>query len=394
MFPPILPPFPQTPRTLSVRQIECARCREIFTIAEDNPTQLISRTDNWHVPHTVRDEMPATALRFNTNLDEVEVMPEIRAEPLEQPGAVGNWHLEYYLNCPRCGADNRNWLFVSTQIRPYFARNVLIGGVISLIWIAYVLVNRWEDFLPDRLLATICLFLAAFLPLRIIPGQWRALREFLLSRRFLPALPQPRFSAPVVTAVILYLIFVWGIPVMRYGFMPLVKEAVPAIVQAAGDSGNDEKDSELGEELEFLADWLYLGTLTSLIASIFAVSGVQEVLGRVNNQLPRPIFANAANMVRVALWEARRALEIDHQIFERIQWTLTRVNEVGGIDMEGYFRDRPDFLANGRLDDFVRVQKYKISTDRWCVITRASIADTRAPRAAGGSPPGGWRHGR
>ena len=387
VLPPILPPFPQIPRTLSVRQLECARCREVFAISEDTPNANFARTPNWHVPHAIADEGAATNMRFNTNLDQVEVLPEVRAEPAVQQGAFRNWQAEYYLNCPRCGADNRNWLFVATSLRPIFARFPLIGAVISVLLLITIFVSRQEDFFPKRPLATICLLLVAALPLLIIPRQWRALREHALARRFLPMLNHPRLSPPMLMALTLYAILVWAIPVLRYGIVPSMQEALSSILDISSDV-------DLGDQLTFLADWLYLGTLVSLVASIFAILGAQEVLGRVNNQLPRPIFANAANMVRVVLWEARRALEIDHQIFERIQWTLTRINDIGGIEMEGYFRDPPDFLANGRLDDLVRVQKYKISTDRWCVITRASISDTKAPRAAGGSPPGGWRQGR
>ena len=106
-------------------------------------------------------------------------------------------------------------------------------------------------------------------------------------------------------------------------------------------------------------------------------------MARANRQLPHPIYANAANMVRVTLWEVRRALEIK-VYFDRIQWMMTQRNEAGGIDLEGLFRDPPEFLPNGRLDNMVRVQKYLISTDRWCRITSARIVDTTGLRPAGG----------
>ena len=127
-----------------------------------------------------------------------------------------------------------------------------------------------------------------------------------------------------------------------------------------------------------------MGTLTSIVSSAFALLGVGQVLAGVNNKLPRPIYANTANMVRVTLWEAKRALEIN-DFFERIQWTLTKRNQLGGIDMEGFFRDPPEILANGKLEELVRVQKYLISTDRWCVITSARILDTKSQRPAGGA---------
>jgi hypothetical protein len=165
-----------------------------------------------------------------------------------------------------------------------------------------------------------------------------------------------------------------------------MRQALSATVGLISDAEiniSDKSITEIADDLDFLPDWVYLGTVTSIVSSAFALLGVGQVLGRVNNQLPRPIYTNTANMVRVTLWEAKRALEMK-DFFERIQWTLTRRNEQGGIDMEGCFRDPPEFLANGELDELVRVQKYLISTDRWCVITSARILDTKQPRPAGG----------
>lgn len=379
----VLPPFPQDPRTLTVRQLECARCREIFTIAEDSPNRFSRRTTSWQVP---QDQYSLTPLRYVEDRKQIGVMPEVRSQPIERVSANQDWGQNYHLNCPRCGADNRNWLFISSRIRPLLAHFVIIGGILSLILTVFILVSRWSDVFQGRPLAMICLALAAALPLLIIPGQWRALRDHQLARRFLPNLAQPQMAPTVRTAAILFVVLILVIPGLRYGFVPVMRQALSATVGLISDAETNSSDksiAEIADDLDFLPDWLYLGTLTSIVSSAFALLGVSQVLGRVNNQLPRPIYTNTANMVRVTLWEAKRALEIK-DFFENIQWTLTKRNEQGGIDMEGYFRDPPEFLANGELADLVRVQKYEISTDRWCVITSAKIVDTKHPRPAGG----------
>ncbi len=380
----MLPPFPQNPRTLTVRQLECVRCREVFTIAEDSPSRSVPRTNFWQVP---QDQYSLTPLRYVKDREQVGVVPEVRSQPIEHISANQDWGQNYHLNCPRCGADNRNWLFVSSRLQPKLAPSNIRGSIISAILFILVLAKLWTELIVEgRFFAMVCLFLAAALPLLIVPGQWRKLRDGQLAQRFLPQLPQPKVTPPLYAVAILYLVFIVGFPSFRYVVKPVFSQTIATTVAAMSETeSNNAKSTEenVADELEFFFDWFYLGTIVSLVSSVFAVMGVNEVVKRVNNQLPRPIYANSATMVRVTLWEAKRALEIK-DFFDRIQWTMTRRNEQGGIDMEGYFRDPPEFLANGQLDDFVRVQKYEISTDRWCVITSAKILDTKHPRPAGG----------
>lgn len=312
-------------------------------------------------------------------------MPEVRARPTLPVRTSRVWDHNHDLNCPRCGADNRNWVFVTENIRPLASRFVLTGTILSIILLSIIFYAYYDSFFPERTLAVVCLILAVSLPLLIVPGQWRALREFQLARRFLANL-SPRDLAPSIqTAVLLYGVLVLIIPGIRYGLMPLLDYTVSTTWNIFGEGAATaaQAANDLSEAIDFLGDWLYRGTLASLVASIFAVLAVNEVTGRADGQLPQPIFASTANMVRVTLWEARRALEIK-EYFDRIQWMLTRRNEHGGIDMEGLFRDPPEFLANGRLEETVRVQKYLISTDRWCRIISARIIDTKSQRPAGG----------
>ncbi len=380
----MLPPFPQNPRTLTVRQLECIRCREVFTIAEDSPNRLTSRTRLWQVP---QDQYPLTPLRYVETREQVGIIPEVRAQPIQQVSANRDWGQNYHLNCPRCGADNRNWLFVSSRIRPLFTLPVIVGIGISILLCMLIVGSQWLELFQDRLLALLCLTLAAILPFVLVPGQWFALREYHLARRFLPMLTQHRFTPPIRTVVVLYLLLIITIPGIRYAAKPVLNQTLTFAIESLSNdlatSRVNTVEEKVKDDLEFFLEWLYLGTIVSIVSSVFAVLSVEHVVARINNQLPRPIYANTANMVRVTLWEAKRALEI-RDFFERIQWTMTKRNEQGGIDMEGYFRDPPEFLSNGELSDFVKVQKYEISTDRWCTIVSAKIIDTKRLRPAGG----------
>ncbi len=379
----MLPQFPQSPQTLTVRQLECICCREVFTIAEDIPNRQAIRSSEWRTP---RDQYPMTTLRFDKNRGQIGVIPAIRTQPTQPIQADQDWSQNYHLNCPRCGADNRNALLISSQIRPFRAFPIIWGGIIVSLLVIYIFASQSLPLFPERPLAILCFVLAAFLPLLIVPYQWRALRNHKLARQFLSMVSQQKISPTVKTVLMLHIILIWAIPGARYGVMPTVRHTASIIMDTLTGQeikNTENAQAEITEDLEFLAEWFYLGSLTSLISSIFAILGVNAVLAGANIHLPRPIYANTANMVRVTLGETRRTLEIN-QFFNRIQWTLTRRNEAGGINMEGYFRDPPEFLPNGQLDEEVRVQKYTIRTDRWCVITNAEITNSKEPRPAGG----------
>jgi hypothetical protein len=370
----MLPSFPQSPQTLITRQLECARCRETFTIAEDHPKRQRARSQAWQVP---QEQYPMIPLRFDNNRGQVGVIPEIRTQPTRPIRVNQNFNQTFHLNCPRCGADNRTWSFISSELKPMSMPPTITGFFVSLILVISILFFRQPDLISDRVLATLSLILAAFLPLLMVPGQWYALRDYHLAQRFLPMLPQRPIPPTVQTVLLLYITLILVLPGIRYGITPIIDSILATF------SGTENIQTEIAKEIDFWKEWLYVGSLTSITSSVFALLGVNAVLSKVNNQLPRPIYANTANMVRVTLWETRRALEIN-EFFDRIQWTLTKRNDSGGIDMEGYFRDPPEFLPNGQLDEEVRVQKYLISTDRWCVITKAEIIDGKKPRPAGG----------
>lgn len=123
----------------------------------------------------------------------------------------------------------------------------------------------------------------------------------------------------------------------------------------------------------FLNDWGWFTALASFMAITIAVATTDNYIRRVDKQLPRPVYYSVSNMMRVALWEANRALEIG-DVVRRIQWTTIRRNEKGGVDLIGLFRDPPE-VVDGRLQTKVRAQEYRIRTDRWCKIEDAIVVD-------------------
>ncbi|HUM71475.1 MAG TPA: hypothetical protein PLK31_21815, partial [Chloroflexota bacterium] len=134
--------------------------------------------------------------------------------------------------------------------------------------------------------------------------------------------------------------------------------------------------------LRYLVFWFTAVSLTSLLCTICAFKVLDQRIEWLDPHVPRPIFTSIAGMTRVAVWEANHSLEIGPFI-NNIQWTRAVRNEVGGIDLVGFFRDPPELLPDGTLNSLVRAQRYGVSTDMWCRIREARITDMMTQRPAG-----------
>ncbi len=99
-------PLPSPPHTHVVRQLECVSCRENFAVAASDPNARKQPGDH----HVLPDSMAVTQMRYAPQRSQRAVIPETRSAPQSpaQDNQVKNEHC--YINCPRCGADNRNWL--------------------------------------------------------------------------------------------------------------------------------------------------------------------------------------------------------------------------------------------------------------------------------------------
>jgi hypothetical protein len=124
---------------------------------------------------------------------------------------------------------------------------------------------------------------------------------------------------------------------------------------------------------QFFNAWFKYVLAASIASLAFSMLAVNGYVRRINQQLPPPIYHSLATMTRVVIWEAKRTLEIGEEI-KYIQWTSAQRNALGGIVLEGYYRD--DSLVD--LPDSppttkVRAQRYQIMSDRWGHILSSTI---------------------
>jgi hypothetical protein len=224
--------FPAPPDTLLTRQLECISCKEIFTVSEDYALPDRQRTEYWQLPS---DHLPDTQLRYQPDRTRRSVTPETRAMPNRAPHRISNWaeSRRVHVNCPRCGADNRNWLHVSNiprsasslatfqQWRQRFAP-ATIGVFVTLALVAAAFWNVYKpEAIGNGLTLVIVILLAGFLSINTITRQWRALREYHYRRAFVsPHSLGESLSPTQQTGLRYFAIFVFLVPFLLYVFIP------------------------------------------------------------------------------------------------------------------------------------------------------------------------------
>jgi hypothetical protein len=188
--------LPAPPHTRVTRQVECVSCKEVFTIAEDDFRATGQPTHSWQMPP---DQNSTTTLRYHPERHQRVVTSEPRAAPSVNPEDYAPWNGRSFahLNCPRCGADNRNWLWLqeppeTTGQNPqqrHFDRHVdvIFFGMVLFLSMTIILAaisSLTMGFIEPIILYTFIgvgiTFLAILIvryPRHILPGGYRRWRQ-------------------------------------------------------------------------------------------------------------------------------------------------------------------------------------------------------------------------
>ncbi len=179
--------FPHPPDTLVKRQIECVSCKEVFIISEDYVQPFSQRT---------------------------------------------------FINCPRCGTDNQNWLRLSyashpgnklEQIWDFLNRFSLtwLSIAVTLFLLIRLLMREWgNEYLLTYALVFVIIILGTVIPITAITGQWRTERIHKIIAKFDKTLPWYKLLSPALVQGVLYFgLFVLFIPTVVYILLPGVTGA-------------------------------------------------------------------------------------------------------------------------------------------------------------------------
>ncbi|MCB8922843.1 MAG: hypothetical protein H6662_14745 [Ardenticatenaceae bacterium] len=217
---------PQAPDSWATLQIECVACKELITLAE-GPEEATREQDNWHHPPV---EQPSILLRYLDRVSRRETQPQNRphtAVPTSENDVEDkNKNEPIPITCPRCGADNRNWVHIlHPQNQKCLDRLINfwpIGlGLIIALAIPIIGLTRFGEKIESgkqTLLVTIIL-LSGLLPLLIMPRMWMSMREHRNAQGIVPG--QSTISPPIRVAFILLAVFVFVLPGFIYVAVPL-----------------------------------------------------------------------------------------------------------------------------------------------------------------------------
>lgn len=365
--------FPENPHALSIKQIECISCKELITIAEDRFSD--GRSSEYGVAN---NGSPDIHVRHQGDRNHLLIVPQLRTET-QNPTFHPLPESEYVqIVCPRCGADNRNWLHVKrggTFHSKFQFPWVIIACLDTLIIFAlgaYFYLGNGEKVSPgiNYFIVAMIIF-GGIVPAMVISGNGRQWWEFSYLKQVIPRENEPFLlvAPPVRIGLTYFALLSFGFPFLFLVVFPVMW----GLLQSGGGGAGGESSLPGLSTLVYFS--LFVGTGV-IISSTIATLGLHLLIREVKEQLPRPIFYSMANMTRVVTWEARRALEIG-PAFDSIQWTAVQRLPTGGIQMEGILRDTPE-KVNGRWPDKVKAQKYTITTDPWARIIRAQIKDIQS----------------
>lgn len=238
-------PEPFSPHV--VRHVRCISCRELFGITEDsNRRKSGSRPGaNWRI---VSAHLPDVDLRQQDVRMRQPISPQPRSEPhpdsrrppVTPPPRGGSARSpiyasqDYHINCPRCGADNRNWLYFSLRRRWVIFGGVdawylpFFGIVLSTVIVAFVFiwgsVRNPETSLERWGVLAVVAVVASITISSLIVGDWKGALEARRVSKYLPGHWQP--APGLIWGLVASFVFVFVAPLIIYFAVPKVIEFV------------------------------------------------------------------------------------------------------------------------------------------------------------------------
>ncbi len=429
--------LPDPPTVKTVRQVICAACNEPFTVSE----QLMPKVATWS---ETQNEYPQIHMRYDDHRQRRHTNPQSRSEPFifnQQPGQEDEQKKSrpIYINCPRCGADNRNWILMQNR-RPLLRSFWLaILGVLFCfgfgLFTAVTHLTFPEYVIPgprvgESMLLLFVITATGIIGAQLTVGTWRNMRTWAAEQAVLPRqswlnrIPPvilPGSIAVILSALVMpfvvLVIIPWGINSM-FAMLdeppppsPLAK--VNAYFESVNNVRNDPALDEFEESLgvsdvntevipegvpdtpavettyvdrwkpqeinkRLFITWVVNVLIGGFIAVGMAATAVSGAVPRMNGQLPRPIFGSVAQMTRVVIWETRRSLEIPGNLMN-FQWTGVERNNLGGITLTGLRRDHVPEGEQYDISREVRGQQYEIVSDLWGHISEAYAKFVQVP---------------
>ena len=252
--------LPLPPDTFTTLQIQCVACQELFTVAESHGTA----EEQWRLPS---DHHPSVQMRYETNLTRQPIRAFTRADPAINSDSFSQENCDVYVNCPRCGADNRNWLKITSpsttaqeskllytfsvwrQRFPGAFISVLLSCILALL--AFFLALSVEVTGPYAAILAIGVVLAAIFTTTELTKGWKSLRLDSYIGDILPRKPRSQEAKLWQRGAIIIFLFSIIMPFVFFYMTPralqlaisLISSESPTAVQTGQQRLEEIKES-------------------------------------------------------------------------------------------------------------------------------------------------------
>lgn len=325
--------LPEPPPTRITRQLTCVSCKETFFISEDDPVNNRTHTsnnsgngngnnsepdsnasDNNNVNEHSNWQMPINGafniqLRYQEDRTQRSVISDSHAQP--QQTTYKNWEdlQREHINCPRCGADNRNWLnllnpisgsgrLIWTQRFPAAFKGIVFSIILLLIvFIAWSNTNISGMSTPRKTTLLAFVLIAAALPALELTksSHWLDLRNDRHLRQLGQANGVNKEVGLWLRGFLLFLICTFIIPVVLFLYGPrgmnfltrIFFPAPTAVVENAAAPYINMLNEQLNEMPDDVADLTYdtIRRLEDIPYPWAYASAVENILDEFNQDL-------------------------------------------------------------------------------------------------------------
>lgn len=265
--------LPDYPNVYTTRHITCVSCKEKFAITEGQKNKKDEEKSFWRI-------LPETPSTVNLHyVDERKQRPVVPAprhiqrlttDPTTEDRS--SKITPHIINCPRCGADNRNWLKLKqlgggksliSQWRTWQQRfpKVQTAVAISLLFsvIALLLIPLFEVSWPKAVFLALVTPIFTLLLIAELSDKWNKLREDNHRAKILPKTSRLEsklwirsFAWLFIAAVIIPVIIFSGFPAAFQAIVEFLDDPPEAKVVAVAEDITVDFNTQLNESIDDL----------------------------------------------------------------------------------------------------------------------------------------------
>ena len=261
--------LPDFPNVYNTRHLTCVSCKEKFAISEGG-------NGEWRV----RPNMPNTVnLHYEPNRRQRPVVPTPRQIQYPLEGPIGQEQpfdfTPHAINCPRCGADNRNWLSLKQvesnnsllalwRIWEQRFPKVRLALIISILLaaVALLLPTQFEVSWPKAIFLAVMTPIFSLLLIAELSDKWEELREdthrakvLPKSRRLEPELWLRSFVWLVLAAVVTPLVIFSGFPAAFQAIVEFIDDPPEAEVESTASEIEADFNARLNDTVDNLVEF-------------------------------------------------------------------------------------------------------------------------------------------